>query len=64
MFGLAFFLNSILKGGNMQTFFLILLMMNGIVVLAQLLDEWTLVLNMVFNIALLIINRRSDISNG
>lgn len=59
IFGLGFLINSLIKG-NMQTLLLVMLAVNGVVVLAQLLDEWTLILNMIANITMLILNYRSN----
>lgn len=52
MFGLAFFLTYIFKGG-LVVFFASLLIFNGFVVLGGLLELWTLFLNLIISSGLI-----------
>ena len=53
MFGLSLLFNTILDG-DYKTFILLLLGFNGIVVLAGLLESWTLILIVIFVVILLV----------
>ena len=63
IFGLGLMLNVLLKG-NLETFFLIVLALNGIMVIAEMLPEWTIILNIIVNVGVLINHLKGDNRNG
>ena len=57
MFGLALLFTIVLKG-DMNTFFSMAYIINGLVVWGGLLEAWTLILNTIFIVVLLFLNIR------